>query len=173
MSYDDWKTDPEYGMSNADLLAREREAEHLTEIETLKFDLAQAEGQNDKLAAGIDTMQTAIAEKVDEIAKLEAMEIKLRQALVDRKIEISQLQAKVDNMTSLLEEILEYCHDNYDVDPDPSGGHHDVPNWFMRTGTEIEEVLGRGEKYGQGVPDEDDPSYRADMINAGRGHLLK
>ena len=78
----------------------------------------------------------------------EEMETRLRQELVDRKIEISQLQAKIDNMTSLLEEILEYCQDNYDVDPDPTGGHHDVPNWYMRTGTEIEEVLGRGGRHG-------------------------
>ena len=62
--------------------------------------------------------------------------------------ENAKLQAKIDNMTSLLEEILEYCQDNYDVDPDPSGGHHDVPNWFMRTGTEIEEALGRGGRHG-------------------------
>ena len=94
-SYDDWKTDPEYGMSNRDLLEAEMRAE-----------LHAAQEENDKL------------------------------------------RAKVDNLTDMLEEILEYCQDNYDVDPDPSGGHHDVPNWYMRTGTEIEEVLGRGGRYG-------------------------
>ena len=51
-------------------------------------------------------------------------------------------------MTSLLEEILEYCQDNYDVDPDPTGGIVDHPNWYMRTGTEIEDVLGRGGRHG-------------------------
>ena len=76
----------------------------------------------------------------------EAMEIKLRQELVDRKIEISQLQAKVDNMTSLLEEILEWARDNQDVVDGDDG--QPQPDAIMKWANEIEEVLGRGGRYG-------------------------
>ena len=103
--------------------AQEREAELKTEIETLKFDLEQAEKAIDELEDARATGNRLIEEN-------------------------AALQGKVENMTSLLEEILEYRQDNYDVDPDPTGGHHDVPNWFMRIGTEIEDVLGRGGRHG-------------------------
>lgn len=80
-SYDDWKTDPDYGMSNDQLLMAELRSER------------------------------------------------------DEAVE------KARKLTDALEEILDICKDEYDVDPDPSGGHHDVPNKWMRIGTMIEEVL--------------------------------
>ena len=76
----------------------------------------------------------------------EEMEIRLRQELVDRKIEISQLQAKVDNLTSLLEEVLEWARDNQDVVDGDDG--QPQPDAIMKIANMVEEALGRGGSYG-------------------------
>ena len=76
----------------------------------------------------------------------EEREAALRDELEQAEKAIATLQAKVDNMTSLLEEILEWCRDNQDVVDGDDG--QPQPDAIMKWANEIEEVLGRGGRYG-------------------------
>lgn len=61
--------------------------------------------------------------------------------LIDAMAEQTRLEKENAKLRDALEEILEEAKDNYDVDPDPTGGIVDIPNRWMRLGTMIEEVL--------------------------------
>ena len=82
----------------------ERERELLTEIDTTRYDLEQAEKA------------------------------------------IAKLQAKVDNLTDALEEVLEWARDNQDVVDGDDG--QPQPDQIMKIANMVEEALGRGGRYG-------------------------
>ena len=93
------------------------------------------------LMIACDTLENQAAEIRDLYNRLEEEANRLAQELADMRLIVAQR----DNLWDTLEEVLDRCKDQYDVDDGDDG--RPLPNEYMRIGNIIEDALGMSGRY--------------------------
>jgi predicted transcriptional regulator len=93
------------------------------------------------LTIACDTLENQAAEIRDLYDRLEEEAKRLARELAEMRI----MEVQRDELWSTLEEVLDRCKDQYDVEDGDDG--RPLPNEYMRIGNIIEDALGMSGRY--------------------------